>query len=1215
MRIKSLQITGFKSFCHSVKFEFIQNGITMVVGPNGCGKSNVADAILWVLGEQSAKHLRGGGMEDVIFAGSDFQKPVGLAEVMLTFDNQAVPGLPRYRDFAEISVSRKLYRSGESVYMINKSPVRLMDVRELIMDTGIGGKSYAIIEQGRVGEIISAKPLDRRYLIEEAAGIVKFKTKRLTAERRLESTQQNLLRVDDLLQELRRQEKGLREQMDKAIRYLDLKNKTRQIDQQLLALKWQRTQRQEKESQTIKNRHQKQQTVLQEKRAAQENRLEQLSSESTLRNAHLETLREEAFQKEREIQESDNKRILERQNIENYEEWLQQQARELEEMQGKDVILRKQQVCAQEETALLEKQFAQLEEEVEQVEQSRQQEGKVLHTLNEATQALQKQLLAIHTRLTNHSNQKGFLQDRLESTSERGIRLEEQRRSNEAYLRETHEKATRTGEKVNRLQTEQEQALQSLQELEAAHADHQRKMAEHERRLQERQYRFQTTTSHLESLRSIQDQYEDLDESVKSFLMLLKKSPAEKKRLGILGVVAEFLNVEASDFAKVAPALVDYLDLLLVEKAAFLPEIERFCQQQEMGRLGFIPLDRAEHFSPPGQLPGIPLSDLLRFVSPRNPALRNPAPRNPAPRNPAPLPDTAVTWLARGFFSRIYLVENQQAWQTRPADETAIEWISPRGSYYARQGIVRIGQPRQSSFGFLKRKSQIEMLTQKASHSQKEMALLQKEKTALEEQHSQRSETIDREKSRQHESDVELSRLHKELEFDQLEHRRTAQLKEQLKADRQQQQQEIEKYEKDRQEIDTKLLHLEKDRKRLEQEMEGHQQSMRAQGESVEKISETLLTTRVKLTEVHQQLKTAEERVQRLSHESMDCRKRMEVLRNSQKEVGEKIKRSRQIIAEIDSRFDSFLQARDALKTRLNQETEIHEQMMEKRSQSSTDLQELTEELERLLTKIHEASLQATEQRIQREQIEEEISNSYSLAPQEMTEQLDLENLDESQLAGQLKKLRARLNEMSHVNQGAPQEHAVLAERVLFVEQQSSDLQKAMNDLRQSIRAINVESRQRFQKTFEQVNQYFKETFTALFEGGEARMVLTDDKDVLEAGIQIIAQPPGKKLQNMNLLSGGEKALTAISLIFAIFLIKPCPFCLLDEVDAPLDDVNVRRFNVMIQQMMKDSQFIIITHNKRTMEIGHRLYGVTMEEPGVSKMVSVEFQEAAGMAN
>ena len=1195
MRIKSLQITGFKSFCHSVKFEFIQNGITMVVGPNGCGKSNVADAILWVLGEQSAKHLRGGGMEDVIFAGSDFQKPVGLAEVMLTFDNQAVSGLPRYRDFAEISVSRKLYRSGESVYMINKSPVRLMDVRELIMDTGIGSKSYAIIEQGRVGEIISAKPLDRRYLIEEAAGIVKFKTKRQTAERRLESTQQNLLRVDDLLQELRRQEKGLREQMDKAIRYLDLKNKTRQIDQQLLALKWQRTQRQEEESQTIKNRHQKQQTVLQEKRAVRENRLEQLSSESTLRNAHLETLREEAFQKEREIQESDNKRILERQNIQNYEEWIQQQARELEELQGKDAILREQQACAQEETALLEKQFEQLEEDVDQVEQSRQQEGNVLHTLNEATQALQKQLLAIHTRLTNHSNQKGFLQDRLESTSERGTRLEEQRLSNEAYLRETHEKATRTGEKVNRLQTEQEQALQSLQELEAAHADHQRKMAEHERRLQERQYRFQTTTSHLESLRSIQDQYEDLDESVKSFLMLLKKSPAEKKRLGIIGVVAEFLNVEASHFAKVAPALVDYLDLLLVEKAAFLPEIERFCQQQEMGRLGFIPLDRADHFSPPGQLPGVPLSDLLRFV--------------------APLPDTAVTSLARGFFSRIYLVENEQAWQTRPVDKTAIEWISPRGSYYARQGIVRIGQPRQSSFGFLKRKSQIEMLTQKASHSQKEMALLQKEKTALEDQHSQRSETIDREKSRQHESEVELSRLHKELEFDQLEHRRTAQLKEQLKADRQQQRQEIEKFEKDRQEIDTKLVHLEKDRKRLEQEMEGHQQSMRAQGETVEKISETLLTTRVKLTEVHQQLKTAEERVQRLSHESMDCRKRMEVLRNSQKEVGEKIKRSRQIIAEIDSRFDAFLQARDALKTRLNQETEIHEQMMEKRSQSATDLQELTEELERLLTKIHEASLQATEQRIQREQIEEEISNSYSLAPQQMTEQLDLENLNESQLAGQLKKLRARLNEMSHVNQGAPQEHAVLAERVLFLEQQSSDLQKAMNDLRQSIRAINVESRQRFQKTFEQVNQYFKETFTTLFEGGEARMVLTDDKDVLEAGIQIIAQPPGKKLQNMNLLSGGEKALTAISLIFAIFLIKPCPFCLLDEVDAPLDDVNVRRFNVMIQQMMKDSQFIIITHNKRTMEIGHRLYGVTMEEPGVSKMVSVEFQEAAGMAN
>ena len=1195
MRIKSLQITGFKSFCHSVKIEFIQNGITMVVGPNGCGKSNVADAILWVLGEQSAKHLRGGGMEDVIFAGSDFQKPVGVAEVTLTFDNQIGSDLPQYRDFSEISVSRKLYRSGESIYMINKTPVRLMDVRELFMDTGIGSKSYAIIEQGKVGEIVSARPIDRRYLIEEAAGIVKFKTKRQTAERRLESTQQNLLRVEDLLQELQRQEEVLREQTEKAIHYLELKKQTEQIDQQLLALKWQRTHQQEKKSQTFKSQHQSHQSVLLENRASQECQLEQLSRELTEQNAQLDALREQVFQKEREIQESDNKRILERQNLQNYEEWIREHTRELEELQSKASVTQEQQSHEEQGAALLEKQYEQLQEDVDLIDQSRQEEGDILHALSEAMQEFQKQLLAVHTQLTNHSNQKGFLEDRIESVKDRGIRLEEQIRNNAAYLSESQAKVSETEEKVMHLQKGQEKACQYLNELEAALVDHQSKMEDHETRFQDTQYRFQTTSSHLESLKTIQDQYEDLDDSVKSFLMLLKEFPEEKTRLGILGVVVEFLDIEASHFAKIAPALVDYLDLLLVEKAGFLPEIAKFCQQHAMGRLGFIPLDRLNKFSPEEQLPGVPLSELLQFTEHLN-------------RN-------AITTLSQGFFSQIYLVENEETWQALPLDETTIEWISPQGNFHTRQGIVRIGQPQQTSFGFLKRKNEIERLSQETSDLQKKVSLLSQEKAVLKVQHENQSECIAHEKSQQHEMEVELSRILKELEFDQLEHHRAVQLSEQLEADQQQLQQEIEKIKIDISNIDEKLINLENDRQQLEGEMEQHQESMQTQQQTVEKISEKLLTTRVNLTETYEQLKTSEDRVQRLQQESMDCLKRMRVLTNSQQEVTEKINKSRSIINEIDNHFETLLQTRDALKSRLSEETESHEQMMEKRSQSSQGLQELTQELDQLLTKIHESSLKATEQRMQREQIEHEMLNSYNHSPQQMIEQFDLEKLNENQMAGQLKKLRVKLNEMSHVNLAAPEEHAALQERVLFLEQQSADLQQAMNDLRQSIREINVESRQRFQETFEQINHYFKETFTTLFEGGEAHMILTDSEDVLEAGIQIIAQPPGKKLQNMNLLSGGEKALTAISLIFAIFLIKPSPFCLLDEVDAPLDDVNVRRFNVMIQQLMEDSQFIIITHNKKTMEIGHRLYGVTMEEPGVSKMVSVEFQEAAVIAN
>ena len=1167
----------------------------MVVGPNGCGKSNVVDAILWVLGEQSAKHLRGSGMEDVIFAGSDFQKPLGVAEVTLTFHNQDGSDSSRFRDYPEISVSRKLYRSGESVYMINKLPVRLMDVRELFMDTGIGSKSYAIIEQGKVGEIVSAKPIDRRYLIEEASGIVKFKTKRLSAERRLESTQQNLLRVEDLLQELQRQGEILREQTEKANQFLELKKQSEQTDRQLLALKWQRTRQQEKQSQGIKSRQEKRQSVLQKERDSRERRLEQLSRELGEHDAQLDDLREDVFQIEREIQENDNKRILERQNLQNYEEWICEQTREREALQNKAGTSGEEQIRIKEDAALLKKQYEQLQGEIDLLDRSREGEGTALQDLNGAMQDFQRRLLAVHTRLTDHGNQKSFLQDRVESARERGIRLEEQERSNAAHLGETRAKVSENEGKVDHLQKNLKKAGRSLSELQAAHSGHQLKMADQERRLQETQYRFQTMSSQLESLQTIQDRYEDLDESVKSFLTLLKEFPQEKKRLGIYGALAEFLDVDASHFAKIAPGLVDYLDLLVVEKSELLEEIEKFCRQHETGRLGFIALDRMKPFTSAEALPGIPLSDLMEFGD--------------------PLDGNAANSLARGFFSRIFLVEHEEAWRPPPPHETTIEWISPRGNFYTRQGIVKMGEPQQTSLGFLKRKNEIERLGRVAADLRKEVTHLTREKTILKDEEEKKSASIARKKNQQHELELELSQLRKELEFDQLEHRRAVQLGEQLEADQDQLRQEIQKIENDQEDVDAELTRFEKERQDLERNMKEHQESIKAQQESVEKISEKLLTTRVNLTETHEQLKTGEERAQRLQEESTECLKRIEVLTNSQQEITKKINRSREIVEDIDKHFDTFLQSRESLKSRLNEESQNHEQLREKRSHSSKALQELTQELDQLLTKIHQSSLQASEQRMRREQIEQEMLDAHNHSPEQVMEDLDLENLDERQVAGQLKKMRVKLNEMSQVNLAAPQEHAALRKRIQFLEQQSTDLQQAMDDLKQSIREINVESRQRFQETFDQVNHYFKETFTTLFEGGEARMILTDGDDVLEAGIQIIAQPPGKKLQNMNLLSGGEKALTAISLIFAIFLIKPSPFCLLDEVDAPLDDINVRRFNVMIQQLMEESQFIIITHNKKTMEIGHRLYGVTMEEPGVSKMVSVEFQDATGMTN
>ncbi|MBF0288315.1 MAG: chromosome segregation protein SMC [SAR324 cluster bacterium] len=1185
-------MSGFKSFCHPIKIEFNQEGITVIVGPNGCGKSNVVDAIRWVLGEQSAKHLRGGGMEDVIFAGSAYQKPVGVAEVVLTFRNLEGNVLPKYRDFSEISVSRKLYRSGESVYMINKTPVRLLDVRELFMDTGIGSKSYAIIEQGKVGEIVSARPLDRRFLVEEAAGIVKFKTKRQTAEKRMGSTMQNLLRVEDILQELSRQEELLRDQVQKANVYIELKAQSERMDQQLSTLRWHKAALKEKEADAHVGQHKKSQASLLSNRQKLEAELGQLSLSLTTQGALLESVREEGFEKEKEIQDFENKRVLEQQNLKNYEEWTQQHNQELEELRVKVANFQEQMDSASHEKEVLEKQHEHLLVEVERIESSRQEESDILHALNEEVQEFQKRLLTIHTNLTNQTNQKGFLEDRMDSLHERHLRTQEQEKNNQQILQEAENKVAQTQTKINDLLTSQVDIQKRLQVLEEKISSQEKEFEANETKLQEMQYLYNKTSSRVESLEKIQNQYEDFDESVKSFLTLLQDAPEDKERMGILGVLAELVQVDPEILPKVAPAMADYLELLVIEKTEHLAEIEKFCRENKIGRLGFIALDRQNNFplSSPQPSSGVPLNELIQFKK-------------------------YEELLSKGIFGQIYLFETEEAWQKVSLFESMLEWISPHGSYHTRHGVTKIGQPRQTSLGFLERRSEIDKLTTQIKHFQSQVEELQKKQSSLKQQRFEWEHTVETEKTKQHECELELSRFRKELEHNLLDQRRTAHLGQQLQADVQQIKTDLASNRHKLFEMEENFVQLTEERKQLEAQMERQQEMIQTQRNVLERVSEELLTTRISLTEIYEQLKTRQDEVERVRQEITGSRQRLKTLENSEKELTEKIKTSQQIVSDIESRFDGLLMVRDELKHKLETQTEAYNTTTGKRSDTSTKLQELAKDLDQLMMKIHEESLRVTEQRMQREQIEQQLINMYSRTPEELSKEMEIENLQDPQLEKKLKKIRSQMENMNNINLGAPEEYSALQERMEFLGQQSDDLQKAINDLKQSIREINTESRRRFQETFDQINQNFTKMFGILFEGGEARMVLTEAEDVLEAGVDIIAQPPGKKLQNLNLLSGGEKALTAISLIFAIFLLKPSPFCLLDEVDAPLDDANVGRFNAMIQHMTENSQFIIITHNKKTMEIGDLLYGVTMEEPGVSKTVSVQFQEATGMVN
>ena len=478
MRIKKIRVSGFKSFCHPVNLQVKQNGITIIVGPNGCGKSNVVDAVRWVLGEQRVKHLRGSSMEDVIFSGSSFHKPSGMAEVSLTFSNPKGDTLQQFADYTEIAVTRRLYRSGESIYMINKIPVRLKDVRELFMDTGIGGTGYSIVEQGRVEEIVSDKPIDRRILIDDAAGIVKFRFKRENAEKRLDETTQNLLRVNDVLGALSEQEDGLREHVERAEKYLELQEQSGLLERQHLCLSWHQAGLNEQKVQELVQGHQQQQQDLQSEKSVVETDLERLKLEQTQLGTQVGERREQLFKTEQNIQEAENQRELEKQNLQNVSEQREGQEKELLELKQKLTEREKERADINNRSMELAERLGEMQAKLVIIEEKRAEENETLQKSTDETSVLQKRLLTVHTELTNQTNQKNFLDERLENLTERQQRLQDQQQSHKNLLQEVTLQVSDREEQMVTMRLQKEELSGKLAELESSIEDQHLKLIE-----------------------------------------------------------------------------------------------------------------------------------------------------------------------------------------------------------------------------------------------------------------------------------------------------------------------------------------------------------------------------------------------------------------------------------------------------------------------------------------------------------------------------------------------------------------------------------------------------------------------------------------------------------------------------------------------------------------------------------------------------------------
>jgi chromosome segregation protein len=1193
MRIKRLDITGFKSFMERTVFTF-GDGITAVVGPNGCGKSNVVDAIRWVMGEQSAKNLRGRGMEDVIFNGSESKPPLSMAEVSLTFHVDDSDQLaPQYQGLPEITVTRRLFRSGESEYLINRTTCRLLDVTELFLGTGVGTRAYSIIEQGRVGLIVSSKPEDRRSLIEEAAGITKYKARRKAAERKMEATQANLLRVNDIVGELDKRLDSLQRQVKRAEKYKKLKAEMRDIELHAASHRFLELHAQAgmlagqlgnlgEEEKAALERVRALESGIEERRRALEAeaealnqlqaRVHALESQTSLDDQNLGHWQADAAETRARAEEAQRELAALEARLSEVE--VQVAAREAE-LSGLDDGWRDDELklkAMQEELASLTARQAELARRVEQE---------------------QAELVQVASRLANHESTLNALARQRADLEARTARLAgevEALRKDEATLEQARTEAAARVDATRHLSAEL--AERKGQEEEAL-ARTRQAFAENELQVISLREELADKRSRLASLQELQQHYEGFDRGVRAVMLRGGGAPRER---GVFGLVADVLTVTPRYERAVEAALGERLQNVLVESRETGLELLDFLRSNGEGRSTFLPVDALPD---PSQLPAAP--DLSAHPGLLAHALQEVA------------VEPALEPVVRRLLGDVVVVTDVPAAESFSRTEAGRPYtlVTVEGEVLRPDGSMTGGALEGAAVGALHKKRELAELATEVARVEERYNEILTRHYALQKQMGQTEGVLRGLEKNRHAEEVKLAEEVKDL------HRAgedLARVRERVGG-----------LSRDEAQLRGALASLDAEEGDSRGEVAQGQADRTAREERVRELSAELEAARARAATLSQEVLTLRVKVASNSERGDSARKELDSLllqrdelvarqarvdataSGGQSRVEELQRRIEQTRADREARAAELAQGSAELEGR---RTAHHATTTEVRDQEAS-LRELRGRLDELTQGVSQASLKERELALELSHLTEGIRSRHGVELAHAVQDYHLAPRLDAEAEHTLAELRASLEKLGEVNVTAIEEHAELAGRHAFLARQKEDLEASLSQLREAIEKIDASSRERFKQTFDVVNEKFQAVYPRLFGGGRAGLVLTQDPAGGEPGVEILAQPPGKKLQSVNLMSGGEKALTAVALIFGIFLIKPTPFCLLDEVDAPLDEGNVGRYNDMVREMSQTSQFILITHNKRTMEIADTMYGVTMEEPGISKQVSVNLREAA----
>ncbi|MFO0613873.1 MAG: chromosome segregation protein SMC [Polyangiaceae bacterium] len=1186
MHIKKLEICGFKSFVDRTVIHF-DHDVIGIVGPNGCGKSNIVDAIRWSMGEQSAKHLRGRAMSDVIFAGSQSRGPHGMAEVTLTFDNtdrEAALTLPlEYRDYAEIAVTRRLYRDGTSEYEINKTQVRLKDVTDLFLGTGVGTKAYSIIEQGKIGLIVSARAEDRRMLIEEAAGITKYKARRKQAEQKMDLTRQNLLRVGDIVSEIERNLASLKRQAAKAERYVNYKRELEDLvlheaSHKLLELTV-RSQVAEAGREAMAEEEQRTRAALDTEDAELDaRRLAALEHEEAAEKAQAD-----AYRRDNEVRahEAELERAREKYRV--HTDRGDEARMEIDDLEARLGELLREREGLLEALAQAEEGEA-AEAERMQIEAEKLDEiSETERTANAAAQAVRREVGEASTQVASAEALLGGQERRIAELGTRRGRLEDDTIRLRVELTEATTRRDQLVDELEGLVERKRISLEQKAEIETTLKTAREGAVQWEKNVDQKRGELHQKRSRLRALEELHARLEGVGQGPRA--LMATKDPT------IVGLVADRFEAPEHLPHAFAAALGDRLQCLVVEDAdrglALLEELRR----TNKGR-GSIVSRRPAFVAgarPSATGEGV-VGRLVDFVT----------------RDPA---DDA---LAASLFGDVIVVETADAAVRLRREGELSPIVTLEGTLLGRDGSVAGGTGDRVAEGRLAENREIHQLHDAVAAKSAELEALIAEHDAYRAKMSQLASELDLARSDAHE--VELLVVARERDRKSTEER-VATTTRRLEAVEREAGEVVSALEKAGEERAAAEAALETGRARKERaEMSLGEADELANTWRLEVTRQQHVVTerKVLLAQVRARAESARQTVDRLGKSCEEMRGRVNRLAVDEIEAAKGAGQcAARMVIEREFLVEAVVEAQRAEDLSKRCRVTLEEARAELASRE-VDLRRLRQAVEAATDALraHETTLAKLE--IERRHLVEGVREKFrGLELATVVGDYHKRPLVDAAHLARITELGDLIDRMGPVNIDAVREHAEALERHTYYSGQKADLEKALADLEEAILQMNKESKRLFKETFEGINQRFKALFPRMFRGGSAELRLTNPEDMLETGIEILAQPPGKKLSSIELMSGGEKALTAVSLIFAIFQFKPSPFCILDEVDAPLDEANVTRYNEGIRAMTDRSQFILITHIKRTMQSVDVLYGVTMQEPGVSKLVGVKVNDTS----